>query len=140
MCEVGEAIRGLTYSALLACALSACGLKTDLVVYDDVPMPTITHVSHQVRGDVLQLRVDIQGGSGAVSYQIDRAQVQPDCQCVSGWFRYYASSPSNRRQGLAHNIRLRHKDKVYAFRVRAKDSLGRVSAWSKILKVKAEHE
>ncbi len=119
--------------------LTHCGLKTDLVVYDDsAPKPQLSHLSYQVSGQVLQLALGIAGGSGAVLYQVDRAMVDPECQCIGNWLRYYESSPSQQRSGLKRNVRLRYPDKIYAFRVRAVDSLGRKSAWSQVIKVKAE--
>ncbi|MCF6208369.1 MAG: hypothetical protein L3J61_03125 [Ghiorsea sp.] len=118
--------------------LAGCGLKTNLVVYDDsAPMPQIANLSYQVHGDMLDLVLDITGGSGTVLYQIDRTEVEPDCQCIGHWLRYYESSPSTQRQGLVRHIKLR-KPVVYAFRLRVKDSLGRVSGWSQILKASAE--
>jgi len=119
--------------------ISSCGLKTDLVVYDDsAPEPQLSSISYQVAGNVLQLELNVVGGSGAVLYQVDRAEVEPDCQCVGHWLRYYVSSPSLQRNALKRNVKLRHPDKIYAFRVRVKDELGRSSAWSKVIKVKAE--
>ena len=119
--------------------LVGCGLKTNLVVYDDsAPMPQIANLSYQVHGDMLDLALDIAGGSGAVFYQIDRTEVEPDCQCIGHWLRYYESSASTQRQGLVRHIKLRKSNVVYAFRLRVKDSLGRVSGWSQILKASAE--
>lgn len=120
--------------------LTSCGLKTGLVVYDDsAAEPELAHISYQVLGDVLQLQLNIAGGSGAVLYQIDRTEVEPDCQCIGHWRRYYVSSASAQRLDLKRNIKLRHVDKTYAFRLRVKDELGRVSAWSKVFKVKANN-
>jgi len=120
--------------------LSSCGLKTDLVVYDDsAAEPQLARVSYQVVGSVLQLQLNIVGGSGMVLYQIDRAEVEPNCQCIGNWLRYYESSLSTQRMDLKRNIKLRNPQKTYAFRVRVKDELGRKSAWSKVFKVKASN-
>ncbi len=124
--------------------LGACGKKTDLVVYDDsAPEPELTQVSFQASATTFDILLSIQGGSGAVRYEVDRAEVDPSCNCISGWLRYYESSPSMRRSGLAHHFQLRKPDVVYAFRVRAVDSLGRKTAWSKVMKtssVKVSYE
>jgi hypothetical protein len=83
------------------------------------------------------LNVGIEGGSGAVFYQVDRAEVDPSCNCIANWLRYYESSPSSQRTHLQHHFKLLRADVVYAFRVRAVDSLGRKTAWSKVMKVEA---
>ena len=119
--------------------LAGCGLKTGLVVYDDsAPMPQIANLSYQVHGDKLDLQLDIAGGSGTVFYQIDRTELEPNCQCIGNWLRYYESSANTQRQGLVRHIKLRKSNVVYAFRLRVKDNLGRVSGWSQILKVSAQ--
>ena len=116
--------------------LGACGKKTGLIVYDDsTPEPTIAALSSEVSGQMLQLQLDIAGGSGAVVYQIDRAKIDPNCQCINNWLRYYESSPSTQRTGLQRNIKIRQPEIAYAFRVRVMDSIGRKSAWSKVIKV-----
>ena len=119
--------------------LAGCGLKTNLVVYDDsAPMPQIANLSYQVHDDKLDLQLDITGGSGTVFYQIDRTEVEPNCQCIGNWLRYYESSASTQRKGLVRHIKLRKSNVVYAFRLRVKDQLGRVSGWSQILKVSVQ--
>ena len=114
---------------------SGCGLKTSLVVYDDsAPLPEISRLAHEISDGKLSLVIDIQGGGGAVAYQVDRAVIEPDCQCIGHWLRYYESSPSQQREGLERHIKTR-ADSSYAFRVRAEDSLNRRSGWSKVIKV-----
>jgi len=127
----------LFLAALLV--LAGCGLKTNLVVYDDsAPMPQIANLSYQVHGDRLDLALDIAGGSGTVFYQIDRTEVEPNCQCIGHWLRYYESSPNTQRKGLVRHIKLRKSNVVYAFRLRVKDNLGRVSGWSQILQASVQ--
>ncbi|MDX8384357.1 MAG: hypothetical protein R8M45_09765 [Ghiorsea sp.] len=113
--------------------VTGCGLKTDVVAYDDAPMPSISQLAHQQRDMEISFELDIQGGSGAVVYQIDRAVIEADCKCIGGWLRYYESSPSNKRLGLQRHIKLRPQ-KHYAFRLRAMDSLGRKSVWGNIIR------
>ena len=138
MREVGEAIKRLIL--LLFLLPAGCGLKTDLVLYDDAPKPKIAALSATVNHAALHLKLDITGGSGAVFYQVDRAEIEPDCQCINHWMRYYESSPSMQRVGLQRNINIRRKGVAYAFRVRAKDSLGRTGPWSKVIKVQVSNE
>ncbi|MDQ6979904.1 MAG: hypothetical protein Q9M46_00340 [Ghiorsea sp.] len=129
----------LNFLLAVLLVLAGCGLKTNLVVYDDsAPMPQIANLSYQVHGDKLELALDIAGGSGTVLYQIDRTEVEPDCQCIGHWLRYYESTADTQRKGLVHHIKLRQSNVVYAFRLRVKDSLGRVSGWSQVLKASAE--
>lgn len=135
-----EAVQRLMRFLLPLCFLlfTSCGLKTDLIIYDDsAAEPQLANVSHHVEGKVLQLQLNIVGGSGMVFYQIDRTEVEPGCQCIGHWLRYYESSLSPQRMGLKHNVKLRNPDKTYAFRIRVKDELGRKSAWSNVFKVKA---
>jgi len=117
--------------------LGACGKKTSLIVYDDsAPEPELGQVSAQTSNQKFHLNLTIQGGSGAVLYQVDRAEVDPSCQCIAGWLRYYESSPSMQRNHLQHHFKLQKTDVTYAFRVRAVDNLGRKTAWSKVMKSK----
>lgn len=113
---------------------TGCGLKTGLVVYDDsAPLPELTALSYQQEADYLTFQLDILGGGGVVFYQIDRGKVDPDCQCISDWLRFYESSPSQQRIGLKRQIKMR-SNALYAYRLRAVDSLGRQSAWSKVVR------
>ncbi len=128
-----------SFLLLFMLLLANCGLKTNLIVYDDsAPEPELVKVSSLVDGDMLSLNLDMQGGVGAVLYQIDRAEVVPDCQCINKWLRFYESSASTQRSGLKRHIKLRQSEITYAFRVRAVDSLGRKSAWSKVFKARAK--
>ncbi|MDQ7004547.1 MAG: hypothetical protein Q9N67_06390 [Ghiorsea sp.] len=138
---MGETIKRLMrlFALALIFLLAGCGLKTGLIVYDDLsPEPQLASISHQVIGNAVQIQLSIIGGSDTVVYQIDRAKVDPDCKCVNDWLRYYESSPSTQRHDLKRNIKLQHVDETYAFRVRVMDSLGRKSDWSKVFQVKAE--
>jgi hypothetical protein len=118
--------------------LGACGKKTGLVVYDDsAPEPKLTRVFSSADAQSFHLNVDIEGGSGAVLYQVDRAEVDPSCHCIAQWLRYYESTPSMQHKGLAHHFKIRKQGITYAFRVRAVDSLGRKTAWSKVMKAEA---
>jgi len=105
-------------------------------VYDDsAPLPTIAKLSHQQNEHSMTFHLSIEGGSSAVVYQIDRAEINADCKCIGNWLRYYESSPSMQRLDLTRHTRLR-SDKLYAFRLRVQDSLGRTSAWSNTIKSK----
>ncbi len=120
---------------LSAFLLGACGKKTGLIVYDDsTPEPELTQVSFQTSATTFDLILSIQGGSGAVLYEVDRAEVDPSCNCIADWLRYYESSASAQRVGLEHHFKLSRKGIVYAFRVRAVDSIGRKTTWSKVMK------
>jgi hypothetical protein len=130
----------MLFSVLMSLALmqTACGLKTGLVVYDDsAPLPELVSVSHTLSEHQLSLNIDMQGGSGAVAYQIDRAVIENNCKCIGNWLRYYESSASVKRKGLIRNIK-RYAHTSYAFRLRAIDQLGRKSAWSDTIKVLAQ--
>jgi len=125
----------LAFIALLA--LGACGKKTGLIVYDDsTPEPVLTGVSSSSDVEMFHLTLSVQGGSDLILYQVDRAEVDPSCQCISQWLRYYESSPSAKRTNLQHHFKLQRADVAYAYRVRAVDSIGRTTAWSKPMKTK----
>jgi len=116
--------------------LAGCGLKTNLVVYDDsAPLPEIAQLSSQMTPKALTIQLDIRGGSGLVFYEVDRTEIEPNCKCIGHWLRYYVSSPSAQRQGLQRHMKLR-QGTIYAYRVRVGDALGRKSVWSKAIKSK----
>jgi len=96
-------------------------------------------VSYQVTDNMFRMQMDIIGGSGAVMYQVDRAEEEADCKCIGNWLRYYESTASEQRIALTRHIKLRRPHVIYAFRVRAKDTLGRVSVWSKVMKTNVSH-
>ncbi len=103
-------------------------------MYDDAIAPPSMHqLTYQQSEKKMLFSFDIQDGSGAVIYHIDRAEIKADCKCIGHWLRYYVSSASVQRLALKRYATLR-PDKKYAFRLRVKDSLGRVSAWSKVIK------
>ncbi|MDX8388338.1 MAG: hypothetical protein R8M46_07385 [Ghiorsea sp.] len=112
-------------------------MKTGLVVYDDsAPLPVLTSLTHTLNDKQLSITVNIQGGSGSVAYQIDRALIEPECKCIGNWLRYYESSASMNRQSLTRHFK-RYAHRSHAYRVRVIDQLGRVTGWSKIIKVVA---
>jgi len=122
---------------VLLALLAACGKKTDLIAYDDsAPEPVLVDVSSSSDTQTFHLKLDVSGGSHLLLYQVDRAEVDPGCQCIAGWLRYYESSLSAQRTGLQHHFKLQRADITYAFRVRVVDSLGRKTAWSKIMQTK----
>lgn len=107
-------------------------------MYDDsISEPQLTQVSSSVDTNTFHLNLGIEDGSGAVFYQVDRAEIDPSCNCIANWLRYFESSPSSQRSNLQHHFKLQRADVAYAFRVRAVDSLGRKTAWSKVMKVEA---
>ena len=123
---------------VLLALLAGCGKKTDLIAYDDsAPEPVLVAVSSSSDTQTFHLKLDVSGGSDLVLYQVDRAEVDPSCQCIAGWLRYYESSLSAQRLGLQHHFKLQRADIKYAFRVRVVDSLGRKTAWSKTMQTKA---
>ncbi|OIQ01092.1 MAG: hypothetical protein AUK35_00580 [Zetaproteobacteria bacterium CG2_30_46_52] len=114
--------------------LASCGLKTNLIVFDhSVPLPELSALTFVYEKDMLALDISISGGGGAVAYQIDRAEIDPNCACLGNWLRYYESSPNAQREHLQRKLKLR-ADKDFAFRVRVSDALGRLSPWSKVIR------
>lgn len=119
------------FTVFIWLGLASCGLKTDLVLVDDAAsLPEIANLVITQDNNLLLMKFDIDGGSGAVAYHIDRAELDPTCKCPAKWLRFYESSPGVQRENLQRKLKLR-EDKAWVFRIRSADALGRKSVWSK---------
>lgn len=128
--------------AVLALSLNACGRKEPpQPMVNDTP-PVLTKVSHVVSGNIVKIEVESRGGSNGIGFQIDRTEIDPYCNCPGFWRRYHEERPfaGNFGKPLSQVITLKDLSKEYLFRVRAIDSLGRFSDWSKVIRVHAEAE
>lgn len=126
--------------AMATLILTGCGRKEAPQVMADAPPPAITQLAHTISGNSLQLSLRLSGGEGGVGYQIDRAEIDPACDCPSFWRRYFEEYPNARLRDkeLSKMINLRSSETAYAFRVRAVDALGRLGPWSKPIRARAE--
>jgi len=129
--------------AIAALSLTSCGRKEPpQPVVSDSP-PQITEIKHSVSGNSLRIDLKLAGGSYGIGFQVDRAEIDPHCDCPSFWRRYTEAAPKAKNYelpGLSKLINLRGGDMEYAFRVRAIDALGRFSEWSKTIRARSQLE
>jgi hypothetical protein len=126
--------------AIAALVLSGCGRKEPPQPVTSNAPPAIVEISHIVEGNILRISMELSGGSDGIGFQVDQAEIDPYCNCPGFWRRYREKSPhpQNFDKPLSQLITLKSLEKEYAFRVRAIDALGRLSEWSKVIRVRAE--
>ncbi len=127
----------LTLGALI---LSACGRKEAPQPEAVKTMPVIAQLNVDHTEEVVRLRLRLEGGRGAIGYQLDRAELDPYCKCPDMWRRYYElpPSPNNRDKELVKVIRTEAADRRYLYRLRAVDSEGHLGHWSKVIQVETK--
>ena len=123
--------------------LTGCGRKEPpQPIVNDAP-PSITEISHSISGNTLKIELKLAGGSYGIGIQVDRAEIDPHCNCPGFWRRYVESSPRAKNYeapSLTKFINLRGGDLEYAFRIRAVDALGRFGEWSKTIRARSQLE
>lgn len=129
--------------SLAAILLFGCGRKeAPQPLANDAP-PTIKAISHELAGNSLKINLQLSGGSQGIGYQIDRAEIDPYCNCPGFWRRFLEETPSAEnfdKPVMSELIPLKTPNVEYAFRVRAFDALGRLGEWSQVIRVKADPE
>jgi len=120
-------------------ALAGCGRKEPPQPVASKP-PQLVHLEHALHINSLEINVVVTGQARGVGYQVDRAEFDPYCKCPNFWRRYFERTPVPKQSGkvLTKLINVGQGKKAYYFRVRAIDSLGRFSAWSKPFLVRGE--
>ncbi|MFQ5355914.1 MAG: hypothetical protein ACE5DY_05415 [Mariprofundaceae bacterium] len=123
----------------IALVLVACGRKEPPQLTAETPPPEIASLKHEIVTNNLAFDIRLEGGSEGVGYQIDRAEIDPHCNCPGFWRRYFEQPPSLKVAGenMRKLVSLRGGRVEYAFRLRAVDGLGRLSAWSKTIRAKS---
>ncbi len=123
----------------VALVLVACGRKEPPQVVAETPPPEIASLKHEVFTNNLAFDISLKGGSEGVGYQIDRAEIDPHCNCPGFWRRYFEQPPGLKAAGenTRKLVSLRGGRVEYAFRLRAIDGLGRLSDWSKIIRARS---
>ncbi len=118
--------------------LAACGHKAPPQPADASP-PRIVGLKHEVTGPALKLEFVLQGDPAGVGYQIDRAEIDPICNCPTMWQRYFEQPPYPNQVGERQTrlLNLRTLDRTYLFRIRAFDAHGRLGAWSETIRAQA---
>ncbi|MDQ6968818.1 MAG: hypothetical protein Q9M14_09070 [Mariprofundaceae bacterium] len=127
-------MRKLLLLCLTVLVMVGCGRKEPPQVIVDTNPPAIASI-HVVDADPSkQLQIQLEGGSGGVGYQMDRAEMDPYCKCPSTWLRYYEEYPlpRNNTKELHKMIRLKVGGHDYVYRLRAIDALGRLGSWHKL--------
>jgi predicted small lipoprotein YifL len=124
----------------LGLAVAACGRKEPPRVVDTHQPPHLTSLEHSVEANSLVLSFVMQGGGGGLGYQIDRAELDPHCNCPSMWRRFLEQPALPRQVGvtMTRNINIHAPGHVYFFRIRAVDSLGNLGEWSKTIRAEAK--
>jgi predicted small lipoprotein YifL len=121
-------------------ALAGCGRKEPPVPMAVSAPPAIVSIKHSVHVNTLELDLVLTGGGeGGVGYQIDRAPIDPYCNCPGFW-RRYREVPAQRALVGANTkvlIDLRGGTIAYAYRIRAVDAIGRLGPWSKIIQARS---
>jgi len=131
--------KGIWMVLALALALSGCGRKEAPQAIMDGAKPELTDFRHEQTGNVLQLFFVLHGNPEGVGYQIDRAEIDPICDCPGMWRRYLEQEPMARQVGIESNrvINLKTTKREFAYRIRAYDAAGNLGPWSQIVRARA---
>ncbi|PIY53911.1 MAG: hypothetical protein COZ01_01985 [Zetaproteobacteria bacterium CG_4_10_14_0_8_um_filter_55_43] len=133
-------MRNILLGSLIALiVLGGCGRKE--FPHPDTSEPLrIVDLQSSKEVSVLQLTFTILGGSDQVGYQIDRAEVDSVCDCLTPWRRNFEQPPLPKKKGivLIRNFKLLSHDREFAFRLRAVDSAGNLSPWSAPMRARAD--
>jgi len=125
------------FTLLLAALLfSGCGRKeAPQQLTDSISKPHLVGLSHQVVGNILELKFTTKGASEGVGYQIDRTEMDPYCQCPGFWRRYDQLDPHPKLVNSATTklINLKTTKRTFLFRIRAFDAAGNLGQWSKAI-------
>ena len=130
--------RGIWVVLVLALALSGCGRKEAPQAVMEGAKPALTDLRHEVNGNILELYFSLQGSPEGVGYQIDRAEIDPYCDCPGMWRRYLAQEPMPKQVDKPHTrfINLKTTKRTFAFRIRAVDAAGNLGPWSPIIRAR----
>lgn len=133
-------VNTLILALCLGLAVTACGRKEPPRIVNTGEPPQLTSFTHRVSGNVLNLSFTLQGGKGGLGYQVDRAEIDPTCNCPSEWRRYLDQPALARQTGvnMSRNINLRTHKHIYLFRIRAVDAMGNLGEWSRPIRARAE--
>jgi len=127
--------RSLLLIAGLSLLLTACGRKEmPQVVASDGP-PEIAQLNVESTFKVVRMNLRLKGGHSGIGYQIDRAELDPYCNCPDRWQRYFEQQPSplNADKEIVKVFRTEQGDHQFLYRLRAIDGEGRLGTWSKVI-------
>ncbi|MDX8377041.1 MAG: hypothetical protein R8L53_03350 [Mariprofundales bacterium] len=129
-------------ASLLLVLITGCGRKTaPQVISNDAP-PIVTKFKQAFAINALKISFVLTGGKKGVGYQIDRAEVDPYCDCINSWRRYLDIAPraKNRDVLTTRIIHVPTNGLAYMYRLRAVDDIGRLGIWNTPIRVKSEAE
>jgi len=120
--------------------LSGCGRKEAPQADTSEPL-RIVDLQSAKEVSILQLTFTILGGTDYVGYQIDRAEFDEICDCLTPWQRTFEKEPLPKQKAkiLVHNLKLLTHKREFAFRIRAVDSAGNLSPWSAPMRGRADN-
>lgn len=119
-------------------ALTSCGRKEPPQALSNNVAPSIIEMKLEESYAVIRMTLRLQGDNGGVGFQIDRAELDPYCKCPSMWRRFVEEAPHRKNLGkdIVKMIRVEAGENHYLYRVRAIDTEGRFSKWSKTIQAK----
>lgn len=126
---------------IILLALTGCGRKEPPVPMAETAPPRIVSIKHDIHLNVLEVDMLLDSGDpNGVGYQIDRAPIDPYCNCVGFWRRYRSEQPRASWLGAKVKVMLNlgGGTYTYAFRIRAVDALGRLGSWSKVIRARSQ--
>ena len=119
----------------MALMLGGCGRKEPPVPIANTAPPAIVSMTQHIHPNTLEIDMVLSGGDpGGVGYQIDRAPIDPYCNCVGFWRRHRVGQARPDRVGAKTQVLLGLHGGKFAFRIRAVDSMGRLGPWSKVIR------
>jgi len=132
-------MRNMFVLLMITGVLIGCGRK-EMPIVDTRKPPHIEGLKHEMAGNSLRVSFAILEGAGPVGYQIDRAEIDPHCNCPKFWQRFYEQPVLRNQKGkvLAHTLNLRNYKRAFVFRIRAVDMFGNLGAWSTPIRARAE--
>lgn len=133
-------MRNLMLGSLIALVvLGGCG-KKEFPQPDTSEPLRIVNLQWSKEVSIINLTFTIVGGYDNVGYQIDRAVSDDVCNCLTAWQRFLEQEPLPDRKGVeqVRNVMLSYK-RDFAFRIRAIDSAGNLSAWSAPMQARADN-
>lgn len=125
----------------MALTLAGCGRKEPPMPVASTAPPAIASMTHAIHLNVLEVDMVLTAGDpGGVGYQVDRAPIDPYCDCVGFWRRYREEQARPDRVGAKTKLilNLQSGKLEYAFRIRATDASGRLGPWSKIIRARSQ--
>lgn len=127
-----QTLRGLSLILAVCLLLAGCGRKEAPQVVVEGATPQLMNLKYEATGGALKFDFVLAGSAEGVGYQIDRAEMDPYCNCPGFFRRYFEQPPFPYQVGesITKLVHLKTTEKEFVFRIRAIDALGNLGAWS----------